>query len=1128
MGIQMVEIKKAKYILHISDFHLKNDNLDFARAGLRRLSTMLDENDITIDYLIHTGDVIDANGALSGAVIELSKKESSLSWIAEKYISNGHFDKNRFLIDPNTTDEILQKINKTISDNMSLMYQISIQDIIKDFLADIRVRKRHTYFCIGNHDTLRPITKKDPPECNRFKLDYGDPLEYHQYLENYEGEYQIFDPYAQSFLNELGVWNSNLSQCSDQTPDLNLVILNTNHRNPQNSKDGYYCIDCGNVTKELNRFNTREDEKRLNVVVAHKPIYEVCEAARMAFNSYHKTEFMTAIQNFLGENGIYICGDKHTRSVSDTTFHSIHHIIGGAPLKEPDNDDFHVEYNLIEVVSGTVGNIQKIHLSYNLDNKMWQCVFRPEDNVIEKLYELSSHSVIPQCLSVLSLDSRKNSWTDISRIFFKEKQNPPKWASLERKLDDLYDIICKYGKISPDEISKSNFLNAWDTGENNFSIFQNMRDYLIDKMRGSETFNQPNILNIRGEYSSGKSTFLGILYIYLLYQYSIGNITFIPAYFNLENKGILKQINGNNDKILYYEAATNSFKKFVSEVQQISDRSHQAVCYLIDGLDEQDVWSYSSEDSVGRGILDILDGAKNAKNIMSYSQHHLPLFKNTMPERKYKDYSDVMYFNNVHIVSADNKKEHFKQFISAFYSIKAEQDILAQPASKDELEKHERICRLIQKFRRLSVSQNFLYKFADYIEEKTISLDSVEKLTIDEVYHNYIDLLHKMCMSVLGYGYVHYAPAMAYMFSFKGFTYERFKKIPPNSDDHWQNRIAEYSDKVYDAFIFIKKNQDVREYLIAMHYNRELRYYAENPEIPISEGSILNEFIPRNIAIISRKMWKSDPNKFVIVCAELLEKRHDLGQKPICNCALSMLIYTLAHQAKMYAPSNKMLDKIISSYETDTGKISDTPNDGFEYKAQGSDLLQQFLDYSLYRTYRLYRAVSEGSSEKLALSIRKDKAFACYNRQYLRLYYGDITISGENRKAALIPGQDIHQRGFDFHNTFNLLSEKLRNVENPPYALMAFDLYSLCDLIQNRLDASKSDLGFQNTSTFFGGRKNCKTQIGVLNTAIDFINTYLDNNKETEYSRALSEYKCNFKAAIEERRKKLEEFQKIT
>lgn len=1114
--------------------------MDFAKEGLKCLSDTLDKNDITIDYLIHTGDVIDAKNSHYDAALELSKKNPSLAWIAEKYISNSRFDEDKFKNDDRATDEVLQQINELISEDAEMLYLESALTV-KEFLADIRVRKRHTYFCVGNHDTLRPIIKEEPLECDRFMHDDGDAQQYHKKLQEYESNYNVFGSYATSFLNDLGVWNSNLSECYDQTSDLNLVILNTNHRNPARSKEGYYCVDCSSVTQVLNQLNSKQDGERLNVVIAHKPIYEICEAARMAFSSYHKTEFMTAVQSFLGENGIYICGDKHTRSVSDTTFHSIQHIIGGAPLIEPQKENiFQVEYNLIEVINGKAGNIQKVHISYSKEDKTWRCVFRPEDRVVEKLYELSSHSVIPQCLSVLSLDTKKNSWADISRIFYKDKKNSPKWNLLEEKLDKLYHIVCKYGKMSPDSISSNNILKEWDSGVRNNSVFQSVRDYLIEKMGNNHSNDQSNILNIRGEYSSGKSTFLGILYIYLLYQYSIGNINFIPAYFNLENKGILKQINCYTENVLYYEAATNSFRKFVNEVQRIADISHQPVCYLIDGLDEQDVWSYSSEDSVGRGILDVLDGANNSKNIMSYSQHHLPLFKNTMPERKYKDFSDVMYFNNVHIVSADSKKGHFKQFISAFYSLTtktlvSEQQCQELDAEDNTLVKYEDICSLIRKFRRLSISQNFLYKFGDYIEEKTRLPNSVNALSVDEVYRNYIDLLHKMCMDTLGYGYVHYAPAMAYLFSFRGFTYERFKQIPPNTEDYWQNRIANHSDRVYDAFIFIKKNQDVREYLIAMHYNRELRYYAENPEIPISDASILNEFIPRNIAIISRKMWKSDPNKFVIVCVELLEKRSDLGQKPICNCALSMLIYTLTHQAKMYAPSNKMLDKLITSYDTATGKISDTPNGGFSYKSQESDFLQLFLDYSLHRTYRLYKATSEGNSEKLALSMKCDKDFALYNRQYLRLYYGDLTISGENRKAALIPGNDICLKGFDFHNTFNLLSEKLRNIERSPYALMAFDLYSLCDLIQDRLTAAQTDPNRQNTGTFFSGKKNLDTQIGVLSAAIDFIDGYLksvtiseeasalSNHTPSEYEKALNQFKCNFKDAINTRKEATEE-----
>ena len=923
---------------------------------------------------------------------------------------------------------------------------------------------------------------------------------------------------------QLGVWSSEESKGKnkfvDQTADLNVVVLNTNHPNPKFSKSGYYCIDCDYITSILRTPALKQDKKHLNIVIAHKPIYEICEAARMAFSSYHKTNFMSAIQSYLGESGLYICGDKHTRSVSDTTFHGIRHVIGGAPIWQT-GKGFHVEYNLIEIIGGRVGNIQKIHLSnefgYNRNcDGDWKCVFRPEDVVVEKLYELSSQSVIPQCLKVLSIDDRLKLWADISRIFLSEGERSPKWESLEKRIDNLYKIVCKMKYYTSDEK-----LKAWDSqSRKDYSIFQCMKEFLQDKMCGDTAFDQNNILNIRGEYGSGKSTFLGILYIYLLYQYSIGEIHFIPAYFNLENKSILEQLNQFGSSTHYYDAATKSFKKFVAEVQRIAQVANQPVCYLIDGLDEQDVWSYSSEDSVGRGILDILDTAKNSRNVMSFSQHHLPLFKDTMPKRKYNDSSQVMYFNNVNVISADERKGYLKQFITAFYSLSDEYNV-NEIANEREI---TLICELIRLFRRLSVSQNFLYKFKDYIEayvkknteEQTRSNSDPTLLSFDVIYNNYVDLLHQLCMKELGYGYVHYAPAMAYFFSFKGFTYERFRQIPSNMEDYWLNKIACHPNKIYDAFLFIKKNQDVREYLIAMHYNRELRYYAENPEMPIQETSILNEFIPRNIAILSRKMWKRDPNKFVIVCAELLEKRHELGQKSLCNCALSMLIYTLTYQAKMYAPSNQKLDRIISSYETATGKICETPGDEFQYKVQESDILQLFLNYSLYRTYRIYKAVSKGDSENLALAIREDKAFALYNRQYLRLYYGDLTISGENKKAALIPGNDVCLKGFDFHNTFNFISEKLSNIDNMPYPLMAFDLFSICDLIQSRLQYVKDNPGKQN-NTFFSGERNKATQIGVLTSAVAFIDKYLGKKyaKLNEFEDALTTYKNSFREAID-------------
>ena len=66
----------------------------------------------------------------------------------------------------------------------------------------------------------------------------------------------------------------------------------------------------------------------IRFVVAHKPIYEVCEKTRLPYKRYTDTRFMNSLHKFLGNNGAYFCGDKHTRSIVRSSFHGINHYIG--------------------------------------------------------------------------------------------------------------------------------------------------------------------------------------------------------------------------------------------------------------------------------------------------------------------------------------------------------------------------------------------------------------------------------------------------------------------------------------------------------------------------------------------------------------------------------------------------------------------------------------------------------------------------------------------------------------------------------------------------------------------------------------------------------------------------------
>lgn len=115
------------------------------------------------------------------------------------------------------------------------------------------LRSKDAYFFgIGNHDAQRPIEKTPREKCERFEHDDGDAEDYHSHLEKYEKENRVFSAYSSSFLKQLEIWDPTLEKRSTRTTDLNVVFLNTNHRNPYKAKEGYYCIDCFGMTNTLN------------------------------------------------------------------------------------------------------------------------------------------------------------------------------------------------------------------------------------------------------------------------------------------------------------------------------------------------------------------------------------------------------------------------------------------------------------------------------------------------------------------------------------------------------------------------------------------------------------------------------------------------------------------------------------------------------------------------------------------------------------------------------------------------------------------------------------------------------------------------------------------------------------
>lgn len=552
----------------------------------------------------------------------------------------------------------------------------------------------------------------------------------------------------------------------------------------------------------------------------------------------------------------------------------------------------------------------------------------------------------------------------------------------------------------------------------------------------------------------------------MLYRYSYGEINYIPAYFNLENDDILNKIKAGST---YSSAVKQTFSSFVDKIENIAIIEHAPVCYIIDGLDEQDIWSESSQDSIGRVVLDCLSETSNSKYIMSFCQNRLARFKNTMPAIKYYEKSYVMYFNSISVKEKGKESNNYVKFVK--YIVNPNPKAETQKESFDLNEsKEEKIvlpepeeCAVIRKLGRLSINPGFIYHNYPYLKECT------QDDSINTVYMRYIDQQHQICLDALGYNFVHYAPAMAYLFTYEGYTYERFKAIAPSTSDYWEKKIVEYSNKIYRTFIFIKKHKDAREYLLALHYNRELRYFAENPKSEIPENSIINKLISRNVSIIIKKIWRSDQNKFVIVCQNLIEKRRLTDNKQINNCTLSMLLYILAYLDKIPDYIREDVKRLLLNMNNVQNEQTELENP-WRISGDNSEKMKNFIDLSFLHSQKIFSAINSNGSATLVKELLESPCFALYNRQYMMWYYGDLTIYGENRINNLVPGKNVVNKGIDYYKCFYTLYQKIYDYfENGciyPYPLLEFDLFTICDLVYSRQLNKLNKQGISNETLF--------------------------------------------------------------
>ena len=1093
----MISQEGSTWVLHISDTHISEENQEFSEEVLLRFAQHLEKNHYSVDFVLHSGDIIDFN---------TSKKEAA---------------------DP-----------KALAQNR---FSIAAE-IINKFLEELNITKKRFVSCCGNHDVLRLkeyAARESAKGCNNTKLRTFSSDNH----ENRRNEYNTFSKdYAPSTNGLFRFPTYGLEICS----------IDTNHAAPD---EKFCCCNCSSC------FYTAADSPEddyFRIVLGHKPLYELCEDAILPYRDGKQT-FITRLRQFLRMDGVYVCGDKHTRSMSGIPMLDIPHYMGGCPIKPPTDADkpLVVEYNLFEIANKKAKKIARERLvrievtllgadkassnsnretESNAQNTfvvngsryLFSCSVSPQKKLISDIYMLCREYSSNRIFKNLYINKEHSTWEQLKSLLSKERFS---------YLNAFYTQFSSYRRSETGEI---------------ITDIPNIFDWVVEKI--TEKFKQTapklslgrNVLNVRGDNGSGKSSFLGYLFFSLLNRYQNGDIPFIPVLYSLHNDEIEQEVLKGRT---YRDAAKQSFKPFFSKVIDLAQKEDSNILCIIDGLDEQDCWSYSTEDSVARGLLDVMACYNKVWFVMAFTRHRLPLFKNTMPVHKVGEASDVLYLRNTEIYS--NKTKGFG------VNPKLRKLLESYPYMVPSVDKSgcstDKVCNILQRFSIKTVNLRLLndHQISDkeaLIYKKTNSTNHKSFYT-----SYYIDKQYSMCFEELGYDFVKYAPPMAYLFGYMGYTFERFMQIAKTSDDpslprHIVHAISEHRDQIYKAFIFLKKRSDVCNYLIALHYNSELRFYTENPQKQIHISSVLNQFIYRDIAVIIRKLW-TDPNKLIMVIEGMLhredkaygkaeqymqrqpeEEKNDLTSisvergktssqlqdelppevlhaknSPAQGIAFpiqakSIIVYCIANNSYIDIQNrNRLMDRMMDIVPIDSREtIFDFSRAFFLDNINGklSAVTEQFLHYTFRRSILLYHKKYREETIK-TLCMEKDLEFQKYNKLFQLLYYHDRTVHGHVKKHPLeIEDNLIIAAGFDISNTFLYICSKLKRYFDGmiDYQLVDFDLITLYQLVKDRCGIKIADnMPVEFEYDYF--RRNKDNVVRLINT----IRAFLDK-REIFYS----------------------------
>lgn len=842
-------------------------------------------------------------------------------------------------------------------------------------------------FCPGNHDLTRQDIE-EKTECEEIDEDskiYSDAF----------FEYN-------SFIKELGLskketYGTHIRTIDSGPEKINFLVANTNcFVKNLYSKSTTACINCYKV-KKLANLETFSGDKRLNVFVSHLPLDYICECGK-----HHYQENDTNLCEILFDRfQTFLAGDKHCKSSYSNTF------IVGNPLYETDS---FISLHEIKDNYHTCEYIKVNQTGYSVTS---------DKTVCNEVFDLCKKHLSTRVSQLLGIN--ENSRFSIIDDFMRNN-GLEMICDIERMYEDIVNFK-KYDSLS------NSFTN---TKPFSFEHIAN----IIESYEGANR----NILNLKGEHESGKSTFLSMLFIYILYKHTYHSFKYVPLYFNIEKY----RKEGRNSR-----AIQSYFDEFVLSSIQISKKSNKPICLIIDGLnqyrmfgDDPDLGDYFD------GVLkEFIDTYKNSIIILSIDTFDNPLgFYKSIFDTEGSNWKNSMYLIYFNFISAISQKEaQLIKIIKYVYKIKKKRNIL-----ENEIEK---ITHKIFGENIIDIPLAFLYNNIEEFSNNTNNLlHSINSQRLSNMLKNSVQRKEAGEIAVRVFH-----------------NNETYAKIFPNGSK------KRPSIKLFE---YIKGHRFFYNFLIAQYYVTEINRLANcNPNAnEIYADEFVNAVFPQPIFYSIRQEFNVREGKSdVQTCLELVINNKI---KNIDCIGIANLVYLLGRNIGL--ENKKYLD--ISMYK--------------HYKSKNRDRTDRFKSLILQRTIIISNIVAEDDEKSLKQKINnylgdliKDSEIRDINRTFHLMYYQDTNNLMIVQRAHNDSGK---AKRLDFYYTYHTLVNRIKSTfeSNKDRKLLEVNIFTLCDLINTRLRFNSYD---ESNPTFFYSISRIKTIKYLLNGVINIIEKYLNN-----------------------------------